>query len=81
MRRSSRASFSPAPWKPANWGVRGENLHDPTTVEWLALDRQPLGEEDERLLESLLDTQVELKYQRDDIIVARRVHRGRQGDP
>ena len=71
----------PAPWKPANWGVRGENLHDPTTVQWLVLDRQPLGEEDERLLDSLLDTQFELQYQRDDIIVARRVRAGSQGEP
>ncbi|MDQ3640584.1 MAG: DUF2079 domain-containing protein, partial [Actinomycetota bacterium] len=29
----------PAPWVPINWGVRGENLHDPATVNWLLIDR------------------------------------------
>ncbi|MEY2477868.1 MAG: hypothetical protein QOG87_3183, partial [Actinomycetota bacterium] len=63
----------PVPWKPANWGVRGENLHDPADVEWLVLDRGPLSEEDKALLESLLDTQFQVRFERDDIVVAERI--------
>jgi uncharacterized membrane protein len=66
----------PAPWKPANWGVKGENLDDPADVEWLVLDRQPLGEEDKKLLESLLDTQFRVRYDRDDLVVAQRIRPG-----
>ena len=29
----------PNPWKEGNWGVRGENQHDPARVKWLVLDR------------------------------------------
>ena len=66
----------PAPWKPANWGVRGENLHDPASVEWLILDRRPLGEEDKVLFEALLARQFEVRFERDDIVVAERVRSG-----
>ncbi len=62
----------PVPWKPSNWGVKGEDLHDPADVEWLVLDRQPLGEEDKALFESLLATQFEVRFERDDIVVAER---------
>ena len=65
----------PAPWKPANWGVRGENLDDPTAVEWLIIDRQPLGEQDKALFESLLETEFRVRYLRDDIVVAQRISR------
>jgi hypothetical protein len=71
----------PAPWKPANWGVKGENLDDPAGVEWLVLDRQPLGEEDKALLESLLGTQFRVRYERDDIVVAQRIRPARAGEP
>lgn len=66
----------PAPWKPANWGVKGENLHDPRGVEWLLIDRGPLGEEDKALFESLLGTQFRVRYERDDIVVAQRIRGG-----
>mgnify|MGYP000418553938 CR=1 FL=1 len=63
----------PAPWKPANWGVKGENLDDPALVEWLIIDRGPLGEEDKALFESLLGTQFRVRFDRDDIVVAQRI--------
>ncbi len=32
----------PNPWQALNWGVSGENPHDPATIEWLVLDRYTL---------------------------------------
>jgi hypothetical protein len=71
----------PAPWKPANWGVKGENLDDPADVEWLVLDRQPLGAEDAQLLDDLLGTQFEIKFERDDMVVAQRIRPRQTGEP
>ncbi len=34
----------PVPWQTINWGVDGENPHDPAGVEWLVVDRQILSE-------------------------------------
>ena len=71
----------PAPWKPANWGVNGENLHDPAAVRWLILDRTLLNPEDKAMLEELLDGQFELRYDRDDMVVAERVRARQSGEP
>jgi hypothetical protein len=45
------------------------------------LDRQPLGEEDKKLLESLLDTQFRVRYDRDDLVVAQRMTAGQPSEP
>jgi uncharacterized membrane protein len=63
----------PVPWKPVNWGVRGENLDDPAGVRWLVLDRQLLNPDDKALLTRLLSGEFKVRFDRSDIIVAERV--------
>jgi uncharacterized membrane protein len=63
----------PVPWRPVNWGVHGENLDDPRGVRWLLVDRRLLNPEDTALLDRLLHTEFEVRYSRDDIVLAQRV--------
>lgn len=63
----------PVPWCNVNWGVRGENLHDPATVEWIAVDRERLSEPSRELLDDLLDTEFATRYERSGVVVAQRV--------
>ncbi len=63
----------PVPWKVLNWGVRGENPHDPAGVRWLVLDRQMLTEEDAALLRRLLADEFVVRFDRDGILAAERV--------
>ena len=66
----------PEPWKLVNWGIRGENLHDPGGVEWIVVDRRPGGEYDRRLIERLLQGEFEVRLEKDDVLVAERVRPG-----
>lgn len=63
----------PVPWTAGNWGVRGENLHDPAQVRWLLVDRKLLGQSDSEILDRLLRREFAVRFERDDIVVARRV--------
>jgi uncharacterized membrane protein len=63
----------PVPWKNINWGVDGENLHDPALVQWVVLDRQVLSAEDKRFAEELFAREFTVRFDRDDIVVAQRV--------
>jgi hypothetical protein len=63
----------PVPWRASNWGVKGENLHDPAGVNWLILDRGLLAADDLNLLEDLLDDEFGVVYEERNIVVARRV--------
>ena len=63
----------PAPWKPANWGVHGENLHDPADVRWLVLDRTLLSADDKILVSQLLSREFVVRFDQNDIVVAERV--------
>jgi uncharacterized membrane protein len=63
----------PVPWCNINWGVEGENLHDPAAVEWLAVDRNVLGENDLVRLDELLEHEFAVRYEQDDVVVAERV--------
>ncbi len=63
----------PVPWRNINWGVEGENLPDPATVEWIAVDRRRLGEEDQALLDGLLVGEFALRMDVEDVVVAERV--------
>jgi uncharacterized membrane protein len=63
----------PVPWKPINWGVDGENLHDPAGVEWLVLDRLLLRPDDTSLVAQLLAGEFVVRFDQDDIVVAERV--------
>ena len=71
-RRVSIYEF-PVPWKPINWGVNGENLHDPADVRWLVLDRTLLSADDKTLLAQLMAGEFETRFDRDDVLVAERV--------
>lgn len=64
----------PVPWKPINWGVDGENLHDPAVVQWIVLDRQILSPEDKTMVAGLLVNQFTIRFDKDDIVVAQRVN-------
>jgi len=63
----------PVPWQPANWGVRGENLHDPAGVRWLVLDRRLLSPADTTLLNRLLSDEFAVRFEQQEIVVAERV--------
>jgi uncharacterized membrane protein len=64
----------PVPWKPTNWGVEGENLHDPAGVQWLVLDRQLLNAEDKAMVSGLLQHEFAVRFDKQDILVAERVN-------
>jgi hypothetical protein len=64
----------PVPWRVVNWGVHGEHIDDPNRVQWLLIDRQLLNADDTSLLARLLRTEFEVRFERDDIVLAKRVH-------
>jgi uncharacterized membrane protein len=64
----------PEPWRHVNWGVHGENMADPAGVQWIVVDRRMLSADDIRLLDRLFRHQFRLVSERDDIMVAHRVH-------
>ncbi|HEX6595325.1 MAG TPA: DUF2079 domain-containing protein [Acidimicrobiales bacterium] len=66
----------PEPFRRVDWGVQGENLHDPAVVEWLVLDRQLLNDRDSRLVDRLLQSQFTVRYDTDGIVVAERTAPG-----
>ncbi|HVL26851.1 MAG TPA: DUF2079 domain-containing protein [Acidimicrobiales bacterium] len=66
----------PEPWRRVDWGVAGENLHDPGLVQWLVVDRQLLSERDHRLVDRLLASQFTARFETDGILVAERTAPG-----
>ena len=69
----------PVPWCNINWGVRGENLHDPAGVEYMLLDRRLVQDpHDQALLKDLLSNEFEIVSDDQDIMVAKRVHPPKQ---
>ena len=72
----------PVPWCNVNWGVGGENLADPSQVQYLVLDRQlmrdpddPFGSSRSRaLLDDLLSYEFTIVSDHDGVLVAKRVH-------
>ena len=68
----------PVPWRNVNWGVDGEHLADPAGVQWLVVDRREMSAEDVALLERLTARQFRVVFDRDDIVVAKRVHARRR---
>lgn len=64
----------PNPWIAANWGLRGENLPDPASVDYLLVDTQALGDR-RPLYERLVgpNGQFRVVNSRDGIVMARRV--------
>jgi hypothetical protein len=66
----------PVPWRNVNWGVRGENLDDPSRVEWLVVDRRLIDPDGATVLHDLLVHQFAVRSDADGIIVAQRVRPG-----
>jgi uncharacterized membrane protein len=65
----------PVPWCNINWGVRGEHLTDPASVQYLVLDRTILtSARDKALLSDLLSGEFAVVSDVQDILVAKRVH-------
>ena len=64
----------PVPWRNVNWGVRGEHLANPASVRYIVVDLHEVGPDDQALLARLLKHEFVVAYERDDIVVARRVH-------
>ncbi|HEX5616529.1 MAG TPA: DUF2079 domain-containing protein [Acidimicrobiia bacterium] len=62
----------PVPWCNINWGVSGEDLHEPAAVEWLAVDLNVIGEEHRARLEELLIDEFTERFRRDNVVVAER---------
>jgi uncharacterized membrane protein len=64
----------PVPWCNINWGVRGENLTDPASVQYLVLDRTILtSARDKALLSDLLSGEFAVVSDVEGILVAKRV--------
>lgn len=62
----------PVPWCNINWGVDGEGLHEPETVDWIVMDLRVIGEEHRDRFDELLDTEFTERFRRDDVVVAER---------
>jgi hypothetical protein len=62
----------PNPWIPTNWGLSGEAVPDPTTVEYLLLDRT-LNQET-TLVDALLSSGggYEVVIDEDNVLLAKR---------
>jgi len=66
----------PEPWLRVNWGVNGENLPNPGTVQWIALDRRLFSNYDVKLVDTLLKTQFTARFDKDGILIAQRTAPG-----
>lgn len=65
----------PVPWCNVNWGVHGEHLDDPATVQYLVLDRSLVdGGRDLALLSDLLSNEFAIVSENRDMVVAKRAH-------
>ena len=64
----------PNPWVSSNYGPTGNEVGDPTTVDWVVLERSALGPKDLDLLERLLAPAGGFTVVQDDagVLVARR---------
>jgi len=66
----------PNPWVPAYWGNDDTyKLPDPSEIDYIVIDRQQVGTEQQELLAGLIEPggEYELLFDEDDVVVARRV--------
>jgi uncharacterized membrane protein len=65
----------PNPWRSSNYGPSGNDVGDPTTVDWIAVDAGVLGAGDRRVLEALTEPggSFEIVSSRSMLVVAHRV--------
>ena len=66
----------PNPWVPTNWGLHNEGTPDPAVVQWLVVDRRLVGSSADLLARLLGGGEFEVVFDRDDIVVGRRVGSG-----
>ena len=68
----------PNPWVSSNYGPTGNEVGDPTTVDWLVIERTALGSRDRRVLDRLIRPGGDYQVVQDsaDVVVARRVGPG-----
>jgi uncharacterized membrane protein len=68
----------PNPWLSSNYGPSGNEVGDPTTVDWVVVERSALGPKDVALLDRLLGPGggFEVVQDGDNVTVARRVAAG-----
>ena len=64
----------PNPWRPANWGVPGSDTRNPERIDWIVIDRQVVGDARALLDRILSGPDFKVVFDRDDLLVARRVH-------
>jgi uncharacterized membrane protein len=69
----------PVPWRDINWGVHGENLDDPSRVQWIVVDRRLLDRDAANVLDTLLKYEFRVRSDRLDVLVAQRVHPPKRG--
>ena len=71
----------PNPWIPTNWGIAGENIDDPSTVDYLLVERPTLGNSTE-MFDALTAPggQFEIVFDRDGVVLAKRVRPPEPGE-
>jgi uncharacterized membrane protein len=62
----------PNPWMTLDWGVNGENPHDPATVQWLVVDRVTLDAAENELLDEILEDGWTIHLDEAGVVVAER---------
>jgi hypothetical protein len=64
----------PNPWRSSNYGPSGNDVGDPSTVDWLAVDTAVLGAHDTEVLAALTEPGggFTIVMRRKDVVVARR---------
>jgi len=64
----------PNPWRSSNYGPSGNDVGDPTTVDWIAVDTGVLGPSDKLVLEALTGPSGSFEIVREEqgLVVARR---------
>jgi uncharacterized membrane protein len=71
----------PNPWIPTNWGIAGEGIDDPATVDYLLVERPTLGNST-AMFEALTAPggQFEIVFERDGVVLAERVRPPEPGE-
>ena len=64
----------PNPWVVSNWGVHGERPPKPSNADYLVVDTNLLGDKED-LYQRLVTTEFKKVFDRDGIVVAKRVRR------
>jgi uncharacterized membrane protein len=64
----------PNPWESRNFGIGGSPRRSGARVDWIVVDRSLTSAEDATLLTRLLRHQFAVVFERDDIVVAKRIH-------